>query len=73
MRVKEKEMEVQQDNLFYTRCHIKDKVCSVIIDSGSCANVASLLMVEKLRLPVVKHSRPYRLQWLNNEGEVCVF
>ncbi|XP_071923173.1 uncharacterized protein [Coffea arabica] len=72
-RAKEEEMEVQRDNLFNTRCHIKDKVCSVVIDSGSCANVASLLMVEKLGLPVVKHPRPYRLQWLNNKGEVCMF
>ncbi|XP_071926158.1 uncharacterized protein [Coffea arabica] len=29
----------------------------------------SLLMVEKLELPVIRHPRPYRLQWLNNEGE----
>nr|XP_027093640.1 uncharacterized protein LOC113714042 [Coffea arabica] len=72
-RAKEEEIEVQRDNLFYTRCHIKDKVCSVVIDSGSCANVASLLMVEKLGLPVIRHPRPYRLQWLNNEGEVRVF
>ncbi|XP_027156737.1 uncharacterized protein LOC113757826 [Coffea eugenioides] len=72
-RAKEEEMEVQRDNLFCTRCYIKDKVCSVVIDSGSCANVASLLMVEMLGLQVIKHPRPYRLQWLNNEGEVRVF
>ena len=30
-------------------------------------------MVEKLGLPVVRYPRPYRLQWLNNEGEVSVF
>nr|XP_027093618.1 uncharacterized protein LOC113714019 [Coffea arabica] len=72
-RAKEEEIEIQRDNLFYTRCHIKDKVCSVVIDSGSCANIASLLMVEKLGLPVIRHPRPYRLQWLNNEGEVRVF
>ncbi|XP_071905719.1 uncharacterized protein [Coffea arabica] len=72
-RVKEEEMEIQRDNLFYMRCHIKDKVYSVVIDSGSCANVASLLMVEKLGLLVIKHPRPYCLQWLNNKGEVRVF
>ncbi|XP_071901000.1 uncharacterized protein [Coffea arabica] len=72
-RAKEEEIKVQRDNLFYTRCHIKDKVCSAVIDSGSYANVASLLMVEKVGLPVIRHPRPYRLQWLNNEGEVRVF
>jgi hypothetical protein len=47
--------EVQRENIFHTRCYIKDKVCSVIIDSGSCTNVASTVMVEKLGLPMVKH------------------
>ncbi|GAB2267668.1 hypothetical protein Dimus_038676 [Dionaea muscipula] len=56
------EDEVQRENIFYTRCHIGDKVCSVIIDGGSCANVASMTMVEKLGLPTVAHPTPYRLQ-----------
>nr|XP_027077035.1 uncharacterized protein LOC113700789 [Coffea arabica] len=34
-RAKEEEIEAQRDNLFYTRFHIKDKVYSVVIDSGS--------------------------------------
>ncbi|PKI74718.1 hypothetical protein CRG98_005045 [Punica granatum] len=29
-------------------------------------------MVEKLRLPMVKHPRPYKLQWLNDSGEIRV-
>jgi hypothetical protein len=64
--------EVQQENIFHTRCYIKDKVCSVIIDGGSCTNVASTVMVEKLGLPMVKHPRPYKLQWLNDSGEIRV-
>ena len=64
--------EVQWENIFHTRCHIKDKVCSVIIDGGSCTNVASTTMVEKLGLPTLKHPRPYNLQWLNDSGEVKV-
>ncbi|GKV11026.1 hypothetical protein SLEP1_g22315 [Rubroshorea leprosula] len=36
----------------------------------SCTNVASTLLVEKLNLPMMKHSRPYKLQWLNNCGEI---
>ena len=61
-RAKEEEIEAQRDNLFYTRFHIKDKVYSVVIDRGSCTNVASLLMVEKLGLPTIKHPKPYCLQ-----------
>ena len=45
VKVKEDE-EVQCDNIFQTRCHIESKVCSVIIDGGSCANVASAELVE---------------------------
>ena len=37
-----------------------------------CTNVASALMVEKLKLPTLKHPRPYKLQWLNDCGEVKV-
>jgi hypothetical protein len=64
--------EVQQENIFHTWCDVKDKVCSMIIDGGSCTNVASTIMVEKLGLPTVKHPRPYKLQWLNDSGEIRV-
>ncbi|XP_071905682.1 uncharacterized protein [Coffea arabica] len=61
--------ELQRDNIFYTRCHVTNKVCSLVIDPGSCTNVASALMVEKLNFPTSEHPRPYKLQWLNNSGE----
>ena len=44
--------EMQRDNIFYTRCHVQNKVCSVIIDGGSCTNLASTTMVEKLGMPI---------------------
>ncbi|KAL6329719.1 hypothetical protein AAG906_035367 [Vitis piasezkii] len=40
-QVKEDDMEQQRKNIFHTRCHINNKVCSMIIDGGSCTNVAS--------------------------------
>ncbi|XP_031375623.1 uncharacterized protein LOC116190098 [Punica granatum] len=63
---------LQRENIFYTRCHVKDRVCGLIIDGGSTVNVASKLMVEKLGLSTQKHPRPYRLQWLNESGELKV-
>uniref|UniRef100_A0A0D3AGM2 Aspartic peptidase DDI1-type domain-containing protein n=1 Tax=Brassica oleracea var. oleracea TaxID=109376 RepID=A0A0D3AGM2_BRAOL len=60
----------QRENLFYTRCLVQEKVCSLIVDGGSCVNVASETMVKKLGLEVHKHPRPYLLQWLNEEGEM---
>ena len=65
-------VRLQRENLFYTRCLVEGKVCSLIIDGGSCVNVASTLFVDKLGLETTKHPRPYRLQWLNNSGEVKV-
>lgn len=67
-----KEDEVQRDNIFHTRCHVNGKVCSMIIDGGSCTNVASTTLVDKLGLPTLKHPKPYKLQWLNECGEVRV-
>jgi len=42
--------EDQRENIFHSRCTVLGKVCSLIIDDGSCANVASASMVEKLHL-----------------------
>mgnify|MGYP004709607971 CR=1 FL=1 len=64
--------DLQLENIFYTRCHIKDKVCSLVVDPESCTNVASPHMVEKLNLTTTNHPKPYKLQWLNNSGEVYV-
>jgi hypothetical protein len=44
----------------------------MIIDIGSCTNVASVSLVRKLGLNTVKHKRPYKLQWLNECGVVRV-
>ena len=72
VQVKEDDIEQQRENIFHTRCHINSKVCSMIIDGGSYTDVASTTFVEKLNLPTLKHPRPYKLQWLNDCGEVKV-
>ncbi|XP_052477139.1 uncharacterized protein LOC128032565, partial [Gossypium raimondii] len=64
--------EPQRENLFHTRCYVHGKVCSVVIDGGSCTNVASTLMVEKLALATFKHPSPYKMQWLNEGVELKV-
>ncbi|KAF8077406.1 hypothetical protein N665_1039s0001 [Sinapis alba] len=62
----------QRENLFHTLCLVYDKVCSLIIDGGSCTNVASESLVAKLGLQTGKHPKPYMLQWLNEDGELKV-
>ncbi|KAK4852718.1 hypothetical protein QYF36_026486 [Acer negundo] len=64
--------ELQRDNVFQTRCHVNDKVCSLIIDGGSCIDMASTTMVEKLNLATLKHPKPYKLQWLIDSDEIKV-
>ncbi|KAL4362239.1 hypothetical protein GQ457_04G020480 [Hibiscus cannabinus] len=64
--------EQHRENIFHTRFHVNDKVCIVIINAGSCTNVASTLIVEKLGFTMTEHPNPYNLQWLNNGDEIKV-
>nr|GEX89744.1 hypothetical protein [Tanacetum cinerariifolium] len=59
------ETKLQRESIFHTRCTVAQKVCSVIIDGGSCTNVASQTLVTKLNLPTQAHPTPYVIQWLN--------
>nr|GEY33290.1 hypothetical protein [Tanacetum cinerariifolium] len=59
------ETELQRESIFHTRCTIAQKVCSVIIDGGSCTNVASQTLVTKLNLPAQPHPSPNVIHWLN--------
>ena len=62
----------QRDQIFHTKCLVKDKWCSLIIDGGSCTNVASSEMVSKLGLITANHPRPYVLHWLDDGNKVKV-
>lgn len=44
----------------------------MIIDNRSCTNVASISLVEKLKLITLRHLKPYKPQQLNDCGEVKV-
>jgi hypothetical protein len=72
VQTKEDDVEQQRENIFHSRCLINNKVCSMIIDSGSCTNVTSVTLVKKLGLNTVKHEKPYQLQWLSECGVVRV-
>jgi hypothetical protein len=68
----EKAEQNQQHTLFQTKCVIKECSCRMIIDGGSCHNLASSKMVEKLALSTKPHPHPYHIQWLNNSGKAKV-
>jgi hypothetical protein len=58
----------QRHTLFQTKRVIKKWSCRMIIDGGSCNNLASSDMVDKLALTTEPHPRPYHIQWLNNSA-----
>ncbi|CAJ2644921.1 unnamed protein product [Trifolium pratense] len=62
----------QRENIFHTRCLVQEKVCLLIIDGGSCTNVASTRLVSKVNLKTKPHPKPYKLQWLNESVEMVV-
>jgi hypothetical protein len=67
-----KEENNQRHNLVHTRGMIKDKLCRIIVDNGSCNNIASLQLVERLGLKQRRHPSPYKIQWLNECGTLRV-
>ena len=68
----EKAEQNQRHTLFQTNCVIKERSYRVIIDGGSCNNLASAETVEKLALCTQPHLQPYYIQWLNSSGKVKV-
>ncbi|XP_048502869.1 uncharacterized protein LOC125498660 [Beta vulgaris subsp. vulgaris] len=60
----------QRDNIFFTRCLVKQRVCDLIIDNGSCANVVSTTLIDKLQCPTSNHPRPYKLNWLSDDNGI---
>ncbi|XP_022019723.1 uncharacterized protein LOC110919773 [Helianthus annuus] len=59
-------------NIFHSTCTILVKVCTFVIDSGSCDNLISEEAVQKLALKTESHPKPYKLQWLKKGGEVTI-
>ncbi|KAJ9552872.1 hypothetical protein OSB04_016917 [Centaurea solstitialis] len=53
-------------------CIVSGKVCSFVIDSGSCDNLISEDAVRKLALKTESHPKPYKLQWFKKGGEITL-
>ncbi|GKC06370.1 hypothetical protein Tco_0997980 [Tanacetum coccineum] len=59
-----------RNNIFRTKCTSKGKIYDMIIDGGSCENVVSTYMVEKLGMKTEDNPEPYQLTWLKNGNTV---
>jgi len=64
-----REKDEQRENIFHS---VQGKVCSLIVDGGSCANVISNGMVEKLNLQTSTYPHPYKIQLLNQSKDLWV-
>src|SRR3954468_14619864 len=51
---------------------VKERSVRIIIDGGSCNNLAIMELVDKLSLPTRPHPHPYYIQWFNNSGKIKV-
>jgi hypothetical protein len=66
------EDQSQWHKIFRTRCTVNQRVCDVIIDSGSGENVVSKEMVLKLGLKTKKHPASYKIGWIKRGTETLV-
>jgi hypothetical protein len=71
-RLMKKMLSNKLKTIFHSRCRIKNKVYSMIIDNGICINVTSTNLVRKLNLTTTKHCTLYKLRLLNECGDVIV-
>nr|KYP32827.1 hypothetical protein KK1_046394 [Cajanus cajan] len=62
----------QRENLFHTRCKVLENTCSLIVNSGSSCTCCSTRLLDKLALTTIPHPKPYKLQWINEEGGIVV-
>ena len=68
-------LQHQQDegqicHTFHTKASINGRSVKVIIDGGSCHNLASEELCSKIQLVKMKYSHPYKVQWLSNSGTI---
>ena len=59
-------------NIFRSTGTIHGQVCTVVIDGESCENIISQTLVDRLKLKVYKHNRPYFVKWLMTGDEAQV-
>ena len=51
----------QRHNIFHIKGVVQERAVRIIIDGGSCNNLASTTLVEQLSLPTRKHPHPYHV------------
>ena len=60
------EKDWQGTSISRTRVACQGRLCTLIIDGGSCSNLASEELVEKFNLKTEDHPNPYQIVWIND-------
>lgn len=56
----------QRHTLFRTQGTVRGKLCDILIDGGSTDNLIAQRVVNTLKLPVIQHSKPYSVSWIDD-------
>src|SRR5215216_6699841 len=72
LTLKHQQQEDQRCHIFHTKVGINGRSVKVIIDGGSCHNLASEELCSKIQLVKKKHPRPYKVQWLSDSSTIQV-
>ncbi|GKA79056.1 transposon ty3-I gag-pol polyprotein [Tanacetum coccineum] len=54
----------QRNKIFQTKCLVKEKIRSIIIDGGSCKNLVPKALVKAFNLPTKPNHCPYQIGWI---------
>ena len=67
------QVTVNKEKIFFILVvKLRKKTCNLIIDGGSYTNAISEKLVNRLQLSTMRHPRPYKLKWLDEDTEVSV-
>lgn len=58
-----------RNRIFRIQCRVQNKICDVIIGSGSCQNIVSSTLVEQLQLSTHPHPKPYSIGWVDDNSK----
>nr|GEU56475.1 Asp_protease_2 domain-containing protein [Tanacetum cinerariifolium] len=54
----------QRNRIFQTKCLVKVKFCSIIIDGGSCENLVFKALIKAFKLSTEPHPSSYQIGWI---------